>query len=228
MTALAMGATRATNHAKENEEVKHLHFFADNTSAIKEIFDPVPRTGQAYAIAFHRRIRQFLDSDPSHTVEVSWCPGRKDIQGNERTDYLAKRGAENPKHGRYATANRFPPSLRPTQHFLDLAGKREVYGQVLQCRTGHRYIGDENVDCPCGELFQTREHVIRECPLYEIQRGILQKVSRTLYLSDILGTKEGIAALGEFIEKSGAFTRSGEMRSPGQAPEMEEEEEEPG
>ncbi|KAK0212341.1 hypothetical protein DFS33DRAFT_1247902, partial [Desarmillaria ectypa] len=101
------------------------------------------------------------------------------------------------------------------------------------CRTGHGYIGEyyaqfvpsENVDCPCGELFQTREHIIHECPLYEMQRGILRNVSRTLYLPDILGTKEGIAALGEFIENSGAFTRSGETRSPRQALEIEEEEE---
>ncbi len=191
MAAPAMGATKATNHAKEDGDVKHLHFFADNTSAIEAIFDPTPRTGQTYAIVFHRRIRQFLDSDPSHTVEVAWCPGHKDIQGNERADYLAKRGAErstdamgrtranarreakaktavewkkiweaSPKHGRYATANRFPPSLKPTQHFLDLAGKREVYGRVLQCRTGHGYTGEyyaqfvpsENVDCPVVNL----------------------------------------------------------------------------
>ncbi len=32
-------------------------------------------------------------------------------------------------------------------------------------------------------------------------------------------------ALGEFIESSGAFTCSGEMRGPKLAPEMEEEEE---
>ncbi len=44
-------------------------------------------------------------------------------------------------------------------------------------------------------------------------------------MPDIFGTKEGIAALGEFIENSGAFTRSGEVRSPRLAPEMEEEEE---
>ncbi len=50
MAALAMGATKATHHAKEDGEVKHLHFFADNTSAIEAIFDPTPRTGQTYAI----------------------------------------------------------------------------------------------------------------------------------------------------------------------------------
>ncbi|KAK0202710.1 RnaseH domain, transposon factor [Desarmillaria ectypa] len=163
--------------------------------------DPVPRTGQAYAIVLHRRIWQFLDSDPSHKVEVSWCPGHKDIQGNEgaeksadamgrtranaRREAKAKTAAEwkkiweaSPKHGRYATANRFPPSLRPTQHFLDLAGKTEVYGR--------------NIDCPCGELFRTREHVIRECPLYEMQRGILRN----------------------FIEKSGALLDQGRREAP--------------
>ncbi|PBK71072.1 hypothetical protein ARMSODRAFT_883989, partial [Armillaria solidipes] len=51
------------------------------------------------------------------------------------------------------------------------------------------------------------EHIIRECPRYETERGTLRKVSRSLYLPDILGTKDEIAALSEFIERTGQFTR---------------------
>ncbi len=40
----------------------------------------------------------------------------------------------------------------------------------------------------------------------------------------MLGTKEGIEALSQFIEDSGAFTRSGEPRVPRVAPEFREDE----
>ncbi|KAJ3738285.1 hypothetical protein EV360DRAFT_2280, partial [Lentinula raphanica] len=75
-------------------------------------------------------------------------------------------------NGRFAIANRFPPSLKPTERFQSL--KREIFGRVTQClcRTGHAFLGEyyskfvpnENIDCPCGERLQTREHVLRECP----------------------------------------------------------------
>ncbi|KAK0464628.1 uncharacterized protein EV420DRAFT_1517295 [Desarmillaria tabescens] len=42
---------------------------------------------------------------------------------------------------------------------------------------------------------ETRDHIIRECPRYNGHRDGLRKVSRDLYLPDILGTKEGIEAL---------------------------------
>ncbi|KAK0213266.1 hypothetical protein DFS33DRAFT_110242 [Desarmillaria ectypa] len=128
---------------------------------------------------------------------------RREAKANT-TEEWRKMSEASRKRGQYATANRLPPSLKPSCH--------------LQCRTGQGYIGEfyaqfvpsEDVDCPCSELFQTREHIIRECPLYDAERETLRKVSRSIYLLDILGTKDGITVLGEFIEKSGTFTRSGE------------------
>ncbi|KAJ7163153.1 hypothetical protein C8R46DRAFT_1281547 [Mycena filopes] len=85
-------------------------------------------------------------------------------------------------------------------HFKEL--KREVFGRVTQCRIGHGYTGEyysrrkfvpsEGVDCP-SEEFQSREHILRECPRYEDQRHILEAVSRDISLPEILSTKEGIA-----------------------------------
>ncbi|PBL04348.1 hypothetical protein ARMGADRAFT_910341, partial [Armillaria gallica] len=85
----------------------------------------------------------------------------------------------------------------------------------------HEYIGgyhsqsipSESVNCPCGEACQ-----IRECPLHDDQREQFRKASRTLYLPDIPSTMEGIEALSQFIEVSGAFTRSGEQRVSRTAP----------
>jgi len=80
-----------------------------------------------------------------------------------------------PKTGRFAIANRISPSTKSTPHFRLLKDKREVFGRLVQCRTGNGYTGEyysrmvpsENVDCPCGERLQTREHILRECPRYE-------------------------------------------------------------
>src|SRR5262249_52994100 len=145
----------------------------------------------------------FLRDNQLRTVEVSWVPGHQNIIGNERADKLAKSAAElasavggsrayikrinklrlkrnwvkewqdKPKRGRFAIANRLPPSLKPTERLTDT--KREVFGRLTQCRTGHCFCGEyydsfvptETVSCPCGELFQTRDHILRDCPRYD-------------------------------------------------------------
>ena len=121
-----------------------------------------------------------------------------------------------PQQGRYAQANRLPPSLRPSSHFEELRDKRELFGRLTQCRTGHGYLGDfymkvdatSNPTCPCGEPYQTRTHILRNCHLYRDYRYILEEISPTIYPPDILGTHKGIKALTEFLLKSNAFTRS--------------------
>ncbi|KAF7350488.1 RnaseH domain transposon factor [Mycena venus] len=126
-------------------------------------------------------------------------------------------------------ANRFPPSMKPTTHFTSL--KREVFGRVTQCRIGHcfsgeyynRFVPSENVNCPCGEELQTREHILRTCPRYEDHRHLLRSVSRDISLPEILGTKDGIAALAKFLEESGAFTKTGTPRRPQETPSFEDE-----
>ncbi|KAJ3850239.1 hypothetical protein EV368DRAFT_16294, partial [Lentinula lateritia] len=62
---------------------------------------------------------------------------------------------------------------------------------------------------PCGEELQTCEHILRICHRYEDSRHILRKAS---HLKDILGTKEGIEALTEFLDESGAFTKTGKQQ----------------
>ena len=96
---------------------------------------------------------------------------------------------------------------------------RRIFGLVLQCRTGHGFMGeyyarhvpDENVSCPCGAVLQTRSHILQSCPRYEDFRHILQGVSRDIDMPVILGTKKGIKALSQFITKSGAFTKGGNV-----------------
>ncbi|TFY53155.1 hypothetical protein EVJ58_g9608 [Rhodofomes roseus] len=87
------------------------------------------------------------------------------------------------------------------------------------CRTGQGYFGEyyryhvpsePDDDCPCGAPFQTRKHILQDCPRYEPSRYLLRAVSEQVDLPTILGTEKGIAALAKFIERSGAFMKTGE------------------
>jgi hypothetical protein len=124
----------------------------------------------------------------------------------------------------YHAADRSLPTLLPSWQMRNLP--RRLFGLVLQCRTGHAFMGeyyerhsiDEPRDCPCGAMFQTREHILTECPRYDNWRYLLRAQSPTLSLTAILGTEEGIKALATFIARTGAFTKTGDL---GQQPEEE-------
>ncbi|KII88618.1 hypothetical protein PLICRDRAFT_54444 [Plicaturopsis crispa FD-325 SS-3] len=73
-------------------------------------------------------------------------------------------------------------------------------------------------------VYQTRYHILAECPQYEEHRHILRNASQTLFLPEILGTDDGLMALAHFLEKSGAFTKTGAPRVPRDTPTLEEEE----
>ncbi|KAL1713735.1 hypothetical protein EV715DRAFT_159860, partial [Schizophyllum commune] len=105
------------------------------------------------------------------------------------------------------------------------------FGRVVQTRTGHGYTGefyndflhDVDSNCPCGELLQTRKHILAECPIYGTHRHLLREASPGFSLPVLLGTKKGIEALTEFVAKTGAFTRSGAPRAPPSLPTWEQE-----
>jgi ribonuclease HI len=109
------------------------------------------------------------------------------------------------KEGRFAIANRLKPSLNPTNHFIALKDKWEIFGRVLQCRTGHAFTGEfrqaflplspEPNTCPCNNsTMETRNHILRDCPRYNEHRNILIKASKYISLPEVLGTKKGIEA----------------------------------
>lgn len=58
---------------------------------------------------------------------------------------------------------------------------------------------------------ESRNHILRDCPRYDQHHNVLYKASRSLALSELLGTNEGIDALSEFLTKSGAFSRTGSI-----------------
>ena len=171
------------------------------------------------AYIFYQKALRWLDSSPHHHLSISWSPGHTKIRGNEKADKLVKEAAKiqsqfnttttsasrraheymltkwkwiwrnQPQNGRYGPANRIPPSLQPTPHFKALRNQREIFGRLIQCRTGHGYFGDyyrsavpsENISCPCGEEIQTCKHIIDMCPQYENHRQILRNISNSIY-----------------------------------------------
>jgi len=115
--------------------------------------------------------------------------------------------------GWFAWANRLPPRLKPRKHFVNT--KREVYGRLLQCRTGHAFTGEyyarmvptEATDCSCGHPYQTRQHILQDCEEFDEHRHILTDVDETLSMTELLGTEDGIAALAAFLNASSAFRK---------------------
>ena len=150
---------------------------------------------------------------PPHRL-ASRAAARREAKERAHTAWTAE-WKKSPATGRFATANRLPPSEKPRKHFRHL--KREIFGRVIQCRTGHGFTGEyyrihvpnEPDDCPCGAPFQTRQHILQDCPRYEAARHILRRESEHIDLPTILGTEKGINALAKFLEQSGAFTKTG-------------------
>lgn len=91
--------------------------------------------------------------------------------------------------------------------------QRELYGCLNQCHMGHgytskyynRFVPSKDVDCPCGEPLQTREHILQECPWYTPHWHHLQQILPDVSIPEVLGTKPGITALIKFLFKSSAF-----------------------
>lgn len=135
---------------------------------------------------------------------------REQILKDWRTEWNANATA-----GGFAVADRIPPSLKPPSHFRSL--RRQIYALTIQCRTRHAFLGEyyanhvptEDTNCRCGIEVQTREHILRECWLYDDHRYILRAAVRDLSLPELLGTPKGIKAVASFIAKSGAFTKLG-------------------
>ncbi|KAG6872635.1 hypothetical protein C0995_008066, partial [Termitomyces sp. Mi166 len=73
-----------------------------------------------------------------------------------------------------------------------------------------RFIPDETTRCFCGIRFQTREHVIKECPKYGEHRHILEDADAQMELGVLLGSKKGLEAMAKFLAKTGAFHQDGE------------------
>ena len=124
-----------------------------------------------------------------------------------------------PIAGRYAIADRVPPSLAGSHAFCTL--DRCTPGIVTQASAGHGYFGEyyqthniqEPANCPCGAGLQTREHIVFKCRPHEEYGNIIDEGAPDHQLATLFSTKTGVNALAEFVKKSKAFqkTRAAEI-----------------
>ncbi|KAF8297422.1 hypothetical protein DL93DRAFT_2068233, partial [Clavulina sp. PMI_390] len=114
----------------------------------------------------------------------------------------------------FRAANSFPPTTRPTKRLITLPPKS--FARLIQCRTRHAHIGSyyeclhipEPHACLCG-AFQTRNHVLLQCPLHTRYRHLLKDDKGEIKLQDILGTPKGCKRLVCFIRASRVFEKTG-------------------
>ncbi|KAG6881479.1 hypothetical protein C0993_001319 [Termitomyces sp. T159_Od127] len=120
------------------------------------------------------------------------------------------------------TTNRRVRNRKPITTTMETKGTRGTYtkGGVQQA---HTMSNETRIHrCICGTQYQTREHVIKECPEYEDHRPILREADEQMELGVLLGTKEGLEAMAKFLTKTGAFTKTGKKRAPNAKPEEED------
>ncbi|KAG1896330.1 uncharacterized protein F5891DRAFT_958852, partial [Suillus fuscotomentosus] len=97
-----------------------------------------------------------------------------------------------------------------------------------QCRTGRRFMHDssesskyhasfvqtEPTGCSCEMPRQTREHLLRDCPLFICQRIHLHAVSNINILNKTLGMEKEIEAQAKLIHEPDAFKKVAILRHP--------------
>ncbi|KAL4080593.1 hypothetical protein J3A83DRAFT_4083764, partial [Scleroderma citrinum] len=106
-----------------------------------------------------------------------------------------------------------PITLHPPEHFATTS--REVYSQLIQCCTGHTFLGEYytefipswDVSCRCGHNIQPHSHILVNCPLFAHAQQYLTAESEDLVIVDPLGTKTGIQAIVEFLVCSSTFKK---------------------
>lgn len=107
-----------------------------------------------------------------------------------------------------------PPSLKLAKFHHSFTGNRRTYSHTIQASLGHVFIMQYFSHfiswllsaCPCDDtIFQTRAHILTECPLHERARHVLREVLPSLSLGFLLSMQKGLGAIVKFIQRSTVF-----------------------
>ncbi|KAA1101735.1 hypothetical protein PGT21_050201 [Puccinia graminis f. sp. tritici] len=223
----AVGILAALGLAKElvvELEIRHILIFLDNQGVIRRTNDPLnPKPGQR----IFKEIDKTLSELPCGLkMSFVWCPGHRDILGNELADELAKEAVDSPtsqnlkiksnykKVHRQVMANHQPRNSIPSN--LNIA----CSSLINQLASGHCTLKTHlfrirrSLDplCPnCGAR-ETVFHFMNFCPQAKIQRAVLRRHLRSLCiyfnagrLDLTLGNRKAEEAVASFLQASNRF-----------------------
>ncbi len=88
--ALAAGIKNAIKTG--GAELRKLHVFADNQTALRNIVEPGCYSGQMFTLSVIKDLRRFLCESPEHSITLHWCPAHVGVPQNKFVDQLAKSG----------------------------------------------------------------------------------------------------------------------------------------
>ncbi|PSR74288.1 hypothetical protein PHLCEN_2v9957 [Hermanssonia centrifuga] len=71
-------------------DLRELHVFADNQTALQNIVEPGCYSGQMFTLLVIKDLQRFLCESPEHSITLHWCPAHVGIPQNEFIDQLAK------------------------------------------------------------------------------------------------------------------------------------------
>ena len=200
---------------------------------------------------FSKHAHEFLEKNFDSRIHITWVPGHKGIEINKLADREAKwgccredsiqvslsyykeratklvlRGWRKDYQVRafcstFWHSTTCPPNTKPSKTFTQLKDSPEVFTQLTQLRTMHRYntyyyscfnITNRDWDCKCGDATPpnpttVREHILHLCPLLaDEHREFLTPVSSLHETLTLLGSDKGLLATAKFLKESGALT----------------------
>ncbi|PCH43134.1 hypothetical protein WOLCODRAFT_52864, partial [Wolfiporia cocos MD-104 SS10] len=212
-----------TNHP----DTTTIHYFTDNTTALKTIYQAHKHPTQTNSILFINHTDALLSAHPNLTVILHWCPSHKGVPGNESADRLAKHATTLPSlhpptltwlrqrarrralqrwqrefrsiphYNPHSTRSLFQPSNALHPSIRKFTGTRNVQSRIIHCITSHghygeyysRFVPTEPTSCHCdNRTFQTRDHILRDCPLHTHARHYLTRISPSITLHILLST----------------------------------------
>ena len=161
------------------------------------------------------------------SIYTIWCPSHCDIQGNERADTLAKRGASSTNLCRFTTTTKswlltqaraefirrwqteLPlsnPSFKFPSHLhgVDWADTRALWRVFCNRSPSDKPPNLDADRCPCRQDLKTSLHLLRDCPLLAVERAtLLSSTVGDIQSPDFLTAPENSLSLRCFLRATG-------------------------
>jgi ribonuclease HI len=220
-----LAAIRLVGKVCCNHELQKIVLFVDNKGVILRTMNPlIPQPGQ---FLFGLIDEAFSALPPGLEITICWCPGHKDIQGNEMADQLAKEAVMNPVSPIFQlkgnwrkitkmvtsdlTVKPAPPSTLPFA----------MAARINQLASGHCSLNsflfriNRRFDplCPFCQGRDTVVHLFNFCPRLKSIRLTLRKslrASKIKFKSDrldkVLSQRRADTFVATFLQLSGRFT----------------------